>query len=476
MEHLTSKLLQNAAGDIYPCHMPGHKRRAHGELPEALFGLDITEVDGFDNLHMPEEIFLDLQKKASELYGAEETFYLVNGSTCGILSAVSVVVPEGGRLLMARNCHKSAYHAAYLRGLNLSYLYPEPVEAYDFLDAVTPKQVEKALEKETFDAVLIVSPTYEGRIAEIRTIAEIVHKKGIPLIVDEAHGAHLGLGKGVWENSCRLGADLVIHSVHKTLPSLTQTALLHVNGNRVDREKLRRFLRIYQSSSPSYVLMASIDNALTFVEEEGEGAYEFFTSRFAQMTEKLRACRKLRILTGEKALQDVGKLVISVKNTGISGNQLYHILLEEFHIQLEMAAESYALAMFTIGDGPEGYERMEQALLAIDKRLDAGEYNCMDIKTTDVSQTENPVSQPAVATTLTAAWDGKTEDVTLADSIGRVAGEFVNLYPPGIPVLVPGEVIDESFIQNVHRWLALELNVQGLKQTESEIFVKVLTI
>ncbi|MCM1376809.1 MAG: aminotransferase class I/II-fold pyridoxal phosphate-dependent enzyme, partial [Muribaculum sp.] len=263
MEHLFTRLWENSESNFYPYHMPGHKRHVWGQLSESLARLDITEIDGFDNLHQPEGILDGLQKKAALLYGAEESFYLVNGSTAGILSAVSCALPAGGRILMCRNCHRSAYHAAYLRNLAISYLYPQVCDGYDIFDGVTAGQVQAALDrKPDVGAVLIVSPTYEGRISDVREIARVAHSRGIPLIVDEAHGAHLGLAEGFAPNSCQAGADLVIHSVHKTLPALTQAALLHVNGQLIDRDNLKRFLHIYQSSSPSYLLMASIDNAL----------------------------------------------------------------------------------------------------------------------------------------------------------------------------------------------------------------------
>ncbi len=229
MSRLFERLEANASSDMYPLHMPGHKRRPCGKLSAGLYGSDITEIDGFDNLHQPEGIFLELQKEAARLYGSEKSYYLVNGSTGGILSAISAALPLEGHILMARNCHKSAYHAVYLRKLTVSYLMPTMLPGYDICEGVTPDQVSSALDRESdIQAVLIVSPTYEGRLANVREIARIVHERGIPLIVDEAHGAHLGLAKGLHENSCQAGADLVIHSVHKTLPALTQSALLHV--------------------------------------------------------------------------------------------------------------------------------------------------------------------------------------------------------------------------------------------------------
>ena len=367
---LTKKLRSYGQSDFYPLHMPGHKRRVFGQMPEEVFRMDITEIDGFDNLHQPEGILQELQQYAATLYGAEETYYLINGSTCGILSAVSAAVPEGGHILIARNCHKSVYHACYLRNLVISYLYPELLEVYDICEPITCRQVQEALEREPdIDAVLVVSPTYEGRIADIEKIAGVVHAKGIPLIVDEAHGAHLGFAERFAQNSCRLGADLVIHSVHKTLPAMTQTALLHVNGNMIDRNKLRRFLHIYQSSSPSYVLMASIENALWQV--QGREMFDKFIHRWEKMCDMLSTMQNLSILpTGEK--QDIGKLLVSVKKTGLSGQQLYDMLLEKYHIQLEMAAPSYVLAMFTVGDDEDGYVRMTEALLEIDARLEKG--------------------------------------------------------------------------------------------------------
>lgn len=468
MECLFDRLKENGESDIYPLHMPGHKRRECGRLPEEMYLKDITEIDGFDNLHQPEGILLALEKKATQLYGADESFYLINGSTGGILSAISAVLPVGGHILMARNCHKSAYHGAYLRNLTISYLYPGVLEEYDIFDAVTPDQIREALEKEPdIGAVLIVSPTYEGRISNIRGIAEVVHEKGIPLIVDEAHGAHLGWMDGFAENSCLAGADLIIHSVHKTLPALTQTALLHVNGSLVDREQLRRFLHIYQSSSPSYLLMASIDNALNYVSEERGHLFTDFLENWNNMLENLSVCRHLRFLTGACDVQDVGKLVISVKGSNISGRWLYDTLLNRYHLQPEMAAETYVLAMFTVNDAKEGYERLTQALLEIDKLL-VGKGVRSQMDRMDAPKADGQ------ALPLARAWDMESSLIKLSESEGRYAGEFVNLYPPGVPVLVPGEHITKEICESIRRWLSQGLTVQGVDIQEKEPFIKVL--
>jgi arginine decarboxylase len=467
LEHLYEKLLQNARGDMYPYHMPGHKRHGWGELPEELYRIDITEIEGFDNLHQPEGILQTLQKAASEIYGAEETYYLVNGSTCGILSAVSCALPFAGHILMARNCHKSAYYAAYLRHLKISYLYPQLLKEYGILEGITPAKVQEAMEREPdIGAVLVVSPTYEGRISDVAGIARVVHGKGIPLIVDEAHGAHLGLAEGFPQNSCQAGADLVIHSVHKTLPALTQTALLHVNGERIDRERLRRFLRIYQTSSPSYPLMASIDNALQYAALEGREAFKRFRLRYQKMLEALAGCSVLRFLPPEEA-QDVGKLLIGVGEAGITGRQLYQILLDRYHLQTEMAAGQFVLAMFTVNDTQEAYERMTAALVEIDAGLAAGQV-------ADKRRIEAPACRDEVqwelaqeSLALDQAWEMETEYVTLQAGEGRYAGEFINLYPPGIPVAVPGECLDGKTCHYILQCVRQGLTVQGIHIEES---------
>ena len=472
MEHLFDKLEQYGGGETYPYHMPGHKRRCWGMLPEEMYRRDITEIEGFDDLHHPEGILKNLQEHAAVLYGAEESFYLVNGSTSGILSAVSAALPAGGHILMARNCHKAAYHAVYLRNLSVSYLYPELLETYDIPDVIKPEQVRKALEQESdIGAVLIVSPTYEGRISDIKGIADAVHEKGIPLIVDEAHGAHLGFSPDFAPNSCQAGADLVVHSVHKTLPSLTQTALLHVSGRLIDRERLRRFLRIYQSSSPSYLLMASIDNALRYVEETGTEAFAAFAQNYRNLVEALTACEKLRFLSLEPERQDIGKLLISTKMTNVSGKSLCDILLKKYHLQLEMAAETYALAMFTVNDTEEGYKRLQSALLEIDALL--GE-RTEDSAQKTFSQMMNKNSTPASAIPLAQAWDMDRCHVELQNSVGCYAGEFVNLYPPGIPLLVPGEEITVQTTMNIMRYINAGLCVQGIEVKEGKTLICIL--
>ena len=485
MKDLFSELIAYSETDYYPYHMPGHKRRAMGTLVPQLADIDITEIDGFDNLHQPEGILRELQQQTACLYGAEESFWLVNGSTCGILSAISCAVPKGGHILMARNCHKAAYHAVYLRELKVTYLYPKLQETFPLYQGISAEQVKQALQEEPdIQAVFLVSPTYEGRISDIVQIAKVVHAHGIPLIVDEAHGAHLGFHPAFAENSNRCGADLVIHSVHKTLPAMTQTALLHVNGSLINRDLLRRFLRIYQSSSPSYVLMGSIGNALQLLEERGEELFTSFVQKYSALLEAVDTCKVLRFVPAHKE-QDMGKLVILCpdhfinekgdRQRGISGQQLYDILRERFHLQPEMAAGNYCLAMFTLADEQQGYDRMREALLTVDKELLAG---------TLQQEAPTPIALVQIVKLLGAkacgemrlkdAWDCPTEWVPLQEATGRIAGEFVNLYPPGVPLVVPGEQITEQLQEIVESYSRLHLSVHGIQIQNNMTYVSVI--
>lgn len=463
MTDLYELLKEYAASDFYPFHMPGHKRNrdaAEGSLAEA-YSIDITEIDGFDNLHQAQGILRECQKRAAEIYGSEETYFLINGSTGGILSAVAAVCNKGSRLLMARNCHKSVYHAVYLQELAAVFLRPEPLEPCQAAGPITPEAVRRALE-ETPDiaAVFITSPTYEGVVSDVRRIAEIVHSYGKPLIVDEAHGAHFGFHADYPENSVRLGADLVIHSVHKTLPSMTQTGLLHVNGKLVDRERLRRYLRIFQTSSPSYVLMASIDRCMSFMEQEGKERLERLLVMRREFLEKIRSCVYIRAMegAGTSHITDPCKLVLYTTVDMINGQQLYDILRDDYHLQMEMAAGSYVLAILTLMDSREGMERLAGAVLEIEKRI------AMEIQRRGEKGEKKRVSVAGCEAvfTIAEAYEKEAELIPLAEAEGRTAAEFVNLYPPGIPLVTPGERWNQDMIRLIEEYKAGGFDVQGM--------------
>lgn len=430
-------------------HMPGHKRRM-GFLSDP-YEIDLTEIEGSDNLHHAEGILLEAQKRAAVLYHSEETHYLINGSTAGILAAISGSTTFSGTLLMARNCHKSVYHAALLRGLRTAYLYPQSTGDLGINGAIRPKDVENALRSDKeIQAVVITSPTYDGIVSDVEAIAGIVHEYGKSLIVDEAHGAHFPFSEEFPKDSVRCGADVVIHSLHKTLPALTQTALIHLNGPRIDRDRIRRYLSIYQTSSPSYVLMASIDECIGWVAGHPE-AFRDFLGELQSVRAGLREMKHLKLL--EVPGMDPSKILISVQRTGIHGRELAGILRESYGIEVEMACGTYVCAIAAAADTRESLARFQKALLAVDETLT--EQKSRDTFTDEVIRAKT-------ACTLLQAEEAGRKRIRLTEAQGRISGDFITLYPPGIPIAAPGEVLTEAVIQKILWYLEHDLEVDGV--------------
>ena len=483
---LINRLKDYSKSPMYPFHMPGHKRLkgSEGSLAEFdfpnPFSVDITEIEGFDNLHHPEGILKESMEWAAEVYGSDRTWYLVNGSSCGILSAISAVFGggrEGGRLLMARNCHKASYHGAYLNGLKVSYVYPQTISELGIQGGILPEDVEKALENEPdIKAVMLVSPTYDGIVSDIHRIGEIVHKWKIPLIVDEAHGAHFPFGAEFPASALELGADLVIQSVHKTLPSLTQTAVLHFKRNEkaggpfVDVGRLERFLQIYQSSSPSYVLMASIENGIFQMERLRErrglpgNRMDFYWEELGRLRACLRGMENLCLVGGRdgadlKGLDgvfdlDLTKIVVSGRRRGINGPRLDHWLRRDFSLEMEMCGADYVTAITTCFDGSEGLRRLGDGLMKIDQALAGDQAEAAGRKT-------EPLPKAKVRCPLQEAMDGTFKRMPFEKALGEVSSEFVYVYPPGIPILAPGEEITGEVLRLIFEYQKQGLPVQG---------------
>ena len=464
---LYDKLNNYVKGEVYPFHMPGHKRNVKsGDSP---FAYDITEIDGFDNLHHPRGIIRASLDLATSFYGTKRTYYLVNGSTSGILSAISACVKQGGNIIMARNSHKSVYNAVYIRQLKAHYVYPRNIEGYSMSGGIHPKDVEDLLKEypET-EAVIITSPTYEGVVSYVSAIAKIVHKYGIPLIVDEAHGAHFSMHEYFPETALEHGADIVIQSVHKTLPSLTQTALLHICSDLVDMEKVERFMSIYQSSSPSYVLMSSIDGCLRGILTSGQQAFDRYALRLQAFRERAKSYTHIKLLDksilGKSAAYDIdmGKLVIIVKSKRYTGHDISEMLLEKYHLQMEMAASDYVIAMTSICDTDNGFDRLYDALEEIDRDIRINEgYGAVNDSDNEENQDKMAIRKAVVCKDIYEAMESEHEMVRFDKCSGRISAEYIYLYPPGIPVVAPGEIIDNLVIEYLLKCKRQRFDVQG---------------
>ena len=468
MERLYKKLESYGQSDYYPFHMPGHKRNRASSADDFLFERDITEISGFDNLHHAEGILKEAQEYAAQIYGTKKCFFSVNGSTAALLAAVSASVNKGGKILVARNCHKAVYHALYLRELQPVYIYPHEDQRLGINGGISPERVERYLEENTdVQAFLLTSPTYDGVVSDIKTIAEVVHRHKIPLIVDEAHGAHLHFSKYFPVSAAELGADIVIQSFHKTLPSMTQTAVLHICSDMADVEKIKRFMGIYQTSSPSYILMASMDACMDKLRKDGQQMFREFTFNLEKARQRLSKCEKIKLIEGSMIEGsgiydfDRSKLLFSTVGTSVNGHRLHQILRDKYHIEMEMAAEKYVLGIAAVGDTEEGFERLCTAIEEIDA----------EIQQTDESEESQYHTSHARMTqlmTISQAVDAQQRRYSLKESVGKVSAEFAYLYPPGIPIIVPGEQITGQFVRNVRRYMEQGLEVQGLSDTSAE--------
>ena len=508
---LLERLTEYAGSDAYPFHMPGHKRR---EIPDGIpggfpdpYGIDITEIDGFDNLHHAEGILKDAMDEAAAIYGADRSWYLVNGSTCGILSAVFATTENGGKILTARNCHKAVYHAICLNRLEAEYLYPEEITEFGINGGIRAEDVRKALEKDAMrcagnsgdvrgkttkiQAVLITSPTYEGVVSDIRAIADAAHEYGIPLIVDEAHGAHLEFADQCHsfpKSALEYGADIVIQSLHKTLPCFTQTAILHVKGKLVDQDRISRYLSMFQTSSPSYLFMAGMERCIRYMDGDGRNGmvrYEERLEHFMKRMEGLQVlevldweiCRKYRTVAG----WDPSKIVVStMRAEDFHGEELAETLRRKYHLEMEMTAPEYVIAMTSLMDTEEGFERLGTALWEIDGALrhcveseqqkEKGESKEKErCETPEV--TESKVLHPVRRMLICEAMNADTERTALQDTVGKVSAEFVYLYPPGIPIIAPGEVFTDAIVEKIMAYKAAGLLVQGPADPDADVIL-----
>ena len=458
-QSLIKKLNQLGESDYYPFHMPGHKRQI--DLNINPYKLDITEIGGFDNLHHATGILKNLQDKWAKVYHGNHAYLLINGSSGGILSAISASTNPGDEILIARNSHKSVYHAALINRLKVHYLYPKQLE-FGINSSISFEAVDKEMiQNPNIKCVVITSPTYDGVLSDIRSIAEVVHKRGGVLIIDAAHGAHLGISKEFGENEAVQYADMVILSLHKTLPSPTQSALLIYNQCMVKKELLEFYLNVYETSSPSYVMMAAMEKCLSYCTNTGENKkrfemYEQMLEEFYQEMKKLQNLEVFDENTEESLYEkDKTKILISTRKVlNYTGEDLMEELREIYHIECEMAAVNYVIALSSFMDTREGFLRLRDALLEIDKKLVRKE--TME----DILETlyEKKVKQME----LYEVFESEIEEIPITDSKNRISAEFCYLYPPGIPIITPGELIPEDFYQNIQIAKEKRIAVEGL--------------
>lgn len=449
--------------DTVSFHMPGHKgshiyrRFGYQKFLDRMMDFDITEIAGADNLFQTEGIIKSVQDRYAKLYDCKKSYLLINGSSGGNIAAILASVSKGKQLIMARNCHKSVFNALTLGAIRPVYAYPEMIEEFGISGAVSPEEIERLIrENPDAEAVMITSPNYYGVCSDIKSIAEIAHRYGKVLIVDEAHGAHLHFSDALPMSSIRSGADLVINSTHKTLASFTQSAALHYNTDLVDQYILEDKLQCIQSTSPSYILMASMDISADMLEKHRHELMEEWIRNLTEFYDRIGRIPGVRTMGKMKGL-DWTKINLSLGELGITGAQLEKILLEDYDIYIELFTGDWVMAMTGIGNTKKDYNRFADALEDITKKARVTGFTARQKE--HKAESLIPPKQ-AVMYDIPVA----KKRVKLVDSEGMICGSSIIPYPPGIPLLCPGERIEADAIAYVQSMRDMGEKVIGVNE------------
>ena len=446
-------------------HMPGHKFGSIAGLNQMNIAiLDNTETIGMDNLYEAEGIIKEAMELMAEFYGARHSIFLTNGSTVGILSSVLATCREGNQLIVARNAHHSVWSALVLAGVSPIYISPKYLVEEDILGEISAITIERALEQyPAAKGVLIVSPTYEGVVSDIKAIAEVVHKHNKILIVDEAHGAHFVLEDGFPTSSIKNGADIVINSMHKTLPALTQSALLHICSERISYEQIIEALRMVQTSSPSYVMMGLMDYIRAYIMKNKYQIKHNYIECLIEVRRNLISnLNNLRLIECSAERYDISKIIISTHYTNIKGYDLADILDKKFDIIVEAALENYIILMTTMADTHISLMKLQEALLKIDMSIQkSGERKAIKPFIIDkISLGENPRK----------IFYSQKEYLEINQCTGYISTKNIMLYPPGIPIVAIGERITEQNIDFINKF---KDRLQGIKLVDNKILIEI---
>ncbi|MNU35370.1 Arginine decarboxylase [compost metagenome] len=519
---LAEALLRYAERKDASFHVPGHKngrvfQRLTGEYKflREVAGIDATEISGLDDLHHPEGVIAEAQEKAASFFGAEATYFLVAGSTAGNLALIlSVCTSPGDVMLVQRNVHKSVIHGLMLAGANAVFLGPQADAASGLTTIPSVETVREALRRYPgAKGLLVTHPNYYGMGSSLAPLAELCHSSGIPLLVDEAHGAHFGLHPALPKSALSDGADGVVQSTHKMLSGLTMSAMLHVQGSLIDRQLLRQRLAMIQSSSPSYPIMASLDLSRGHLEAEGPSIFEEGLQSATKLRMEIQKLSRIGIVDlppamdsmnlGEMngamngyTIQDPFKVVIYDKSGQLSGYKLQE-RLEQAGCIPEMSDPRYVVLVLSLGTSLADVERLLAILFILDKEIEgigtlegqllSSKSHSNTLSRHDTSQgsvvysalnhskykeipavsnqelsTWNILTDSAISTEvpfrMTPIREEEIEKVSIYQTEGRVAAEMVIPYPPGIPLLYPGELITAEISQ-----LLTELHRAGAK-------------
>ncbi len=470
-------LLQHSKNKVISFHTPGHKN-GQSIIPKLknftkrnVYYLDVTVFPEVDSLHDPVGCIKQAQELAAKAYNSKHAFFLVNGSTVGNIAMIMSVCDPGDSIILSRVCHKSVLSGIILSSVWPIWLQPKVDQKRDLIYEVSSEEIEQAIKNyPEAKAVLITSPNYNGITTDLIKISEICKKYNKFLLVDEAHGPHLKFHPDLPVSAAEIGADLYVHSVHKVLSGLSQGSILHVNSAKVDINRVRRVISMLQTTSPNYFILASIDAARMQVVKYGYKIFNNIIKYCEKAREEINQLTNIFCIT-RKEIQskyydlDITKLTINITKTGLTGYKIEDILAKEYRIQVDCADMFNLIAITGIGTTKSDIESLIDALYEISKKY-SGEEQTWKLKLP-------PLATEVVMLPRDAIFSHNVKRVPLSKSAGHIAAQVLTPYPPGLPILTPGERISKDVVEYLEDLLAHTVRVSG-QESESLKTIKVI--
>lgn len=445
---ILERLIKHSKKNPISFHVPGHK---YGNLVQGeetryfkeLLKLDATELSGLDDLHSPEGPILEAEQLLAQLYGVKKSFFLVNGSTVGNLAMIMGTIKENDIVLVQRNCHKSILNGISLVKADPIFLGPEFDEEWGVAGAVSLHTIKQAIEEyPKAKAIILTYPNYYGMVNELEDIIELSHRNGIPVLIDEAHGAHFVGGEAFPKSAVQLKADIVVQSAHKTLPAMTMGAYLHYNSDIISEKEVRSYLQILQSSSPSYPIMASLDLARRYLATFSDDDAEYLLQKQNDLRTRLQHLKGIKVLGYSNGEGDPLKITIQ-STTSLSGYDIQS-LLEKEGVYPELADPYNVLLVFPLLKKNMGY-----SVKHVFNQFETALQSCTSTEDKKKKAVYERPTISKLAVNLKESANLKRKTVPIEESIGQICAQLIIPYPPGIPLLFPGEIIRAGDIENI---------------------------